>query len=32
MLISELSNQHMEEMHELENKYEDTIKDLEETK
>lgn len=32
MLISELSSQHMEEMHELENKYEDTIKDLEETK
>jgi len=32
MLISELSTQHMEEVEELEKKYEDTIKDLMETK
>lgn len=32
MLISELSSQHMEEIQQLEKKYEDTIKDLMETK
>jgi hypothetical protein len=32
MLISELSTQHMEEIQQLEKKYEDTIKDLMETK